>query len=454
MHHSTSQLLNYKNLGAVIFDKSLDIIEINPRARSILQPLGQDHLSSNLFDIFPEFIGSEGILTKIVNGEKSDFRLDYLNRIGQDQEMYYLNLFVISDDETKNGIIIVDNRTEHAIMIQQLNQQKYDLLLYKSSQGFRRQFLSESILGNSKSIQEVRQTITKLNNVPKTTVLLMGESGTGKNLVARVIHYSSMPADAPFIDINCAALPENLIESELFGYEKGAFTHAFTTRPGLFEDAEGGTIFLDEIGELPLNLQAKLLSVLETKKFRRLGSNKPVEVNTRIIAATNRELQKEVAEDRFREDLYYRLNVVSLVLPPLRMLEDDVLIIADHFLKIFNIEFKKHVKGFTEKAKKAIVAYSWPGNVRELSNALERTMIFIEKDYIDSSDLTIGEKTAHGQELDWHVPPKGVSLEDVERQLLLSALQQSEGNKSKAAKLLQLSRDTFRYRLQKFNLEE
>jgi transcriptional regulator with PAS, ATPase and Fis domain len=453
MNSSTSHLLKYKNLGAVLFDKNFGIIEMNPRAQAILEPLDQAWSSSNLFDIFPEFIGSEQILTKIIKGENSDFRLDFLNRIGQDQEMYYLNLLVISDDESKYGIIIIDNMTEHAKLVQQFNQQKYDLLLYKSSQDFRRQFLSESILGNSPSIQDVRQTINKLNNVPKTTVLLMGESGTGKNLIARVIHYSSMPADAPFIDINCAALPENLIESELFGYEKGAFTHALTTRPGLFEDAEGGTIFLDEIGELPLILQAKLLSVLETKKFRRLGSNKSVEVNTRIIAATNRELKKEVAENRFREDLYYRLNVVSLVLPPLRMLEEDVLIIADHFLKIFNIEFKKHVKGFTENAKKAIVAYSWPGNVRELSNALERTMIFIEKEIIDSSDLNIGKKTGYEEEQDWHVPREGVSLEEVERQLIVSALKQAGGNKSKAAKLLQLSRDTFRYRLQKFNLE-
>jgi transcriptional regulator with PAS, ATPase and Fis domain len=453
MHQSTTQLLNYKNLGAIRFDKNFIILDINPRAHAILALLGQDYLSSNLFDIFPEFIGCEQILTNIINEESSDLRLDFLNRVGQNQELYYLSLLVIYDDEMKSGLVIVDNMTERARMIQQLNQQKYDLLLYKNSQDFRRQFLSESILGKSPSIQEVRQTINKLNNVPKTTVLLMGESGTGKNLVARVIHYSSMPADAPFIDINCAALPENLIESELFGYEKGAFTHALTTRPGLFEDAEGGTIFLDEIGELPHNLQAKLLSVLETKKFRRLGSNKLVEVNTRIIAATNRELKKEVVENRFREDLYYRLNVVSLVLPPLRILGEDVLIIADHFLKIYNVEFKKHVKGFTEEAKQAMITYSWPGNVRELSNALERTMIFIEKEFIDNSDLIIGEKTDSRPELDWHVPPKGVSLEEVERQLIVSALLQSGGNKSKAAKLLQLSRDTFRYRLQKFEIE-
>jgi transcriptional regulator with PAS, ATPase and Fis domain len=347
---------------------------------------------------------------------------------------------------------VVEDASQRARMLQELNQHKYELLLYKSGAGPPKQFLSESILGNSPRIRQVRETVEKLRKVPKATVLLQGETGTGKNLVARVIHYSSMPPDAPFVDINCAAIPENLVESELFGYEKGAFTHATVSRPGLLEEAEAGTILLDEIGELPLNLQAKLLSVLETKKFRRLGSNKPIEVKVRTMAATNKDLQEEVARGRFREDLYHRLNVVSLPLPPLRDLGDDILLIAAHFLTVFNVEFKKKVEGFTQAAEKALLDYTWPGNVRELSNCLERAMIFIEKDWIDQADLVIGatQQSAHGQE--WTVPPSGIVLEEVERQLIISALQRTSGNKSKAARLLGLSRDTLRYRLEKYQL--
>ena len=191
---------------------------------------------------------------------------------------------------------------------------------------------------------------------------------------------------------------------------------------------------------------------METKKFRRLGSNKPIEVKIRTMAATNKDLQDEVSRGRFREDLYHRLNVVSLLLPPLRDLGDDILLIAAHFLKIFNVEFKRKVKGFTQAAEKALLGYTWPGNVRELSNCLERAMIFIEKDWIDEADLVIGatQQSAHGQE--WTVPPSGIVLEEVERQLIISALRRTSGNKSKAARLLGLSRDTLRYRLEKYQL--
>jgi transcriptional regulator with PAS, ATPase and Fis domain len=246
------------------------------------------------------------------------------------------------------------------------------------------------------------------------------------------------------------------LESELFGYEKGAFTHATVSRSGLFEEAQGGTVFLDEIGELPLNMQAKLLHVLETKKFRRLGSNKIIEVKARLISATNRDLQKEVSRKEFREDLFYRLNVVLIQLPPLRELGEDIILIATHLLKIFNIEFKKQVKGFTEDARQLLLTYQWPGNVRELSNCLERTMIFIEKDWIEAPDLVVFQPSFAQTVSDgllWTVPPDGIVLEDVERQLITSALKQAGKNKSKAARLLGLTRDTLRYRLEKYQLE-
>ena len=225
-----------------------------------------------------------------------------------------------------------------------------------------------------------------------------------------------------------------------------------TSRAGLLEEAEGGTIFLDEIGELPMNLQTKFLSVLESKKFRRLGSNRPITVRARVITATNRDLEKAITENKFREDLYYRLNVVSLTLPPLCDLGEDVLTIAEHFLNIFNIEFKKNVKGFTGAARQALLGYSWPGNVRELSNCLERAMIFIEKDRIDASDLIIAGPGLSSEKEEWNVPPGGIVLEEVERRLITSALSRADGNKSKAARLLGLTRDTLRYRMEKYKL--
>jgi transcriptional regulator with PAS, ATPase and Fis domain len=257
------------------------------------------------------------------------------------------------------------------------------------------------------------------------------------------------------VEINCAALPEHLIESELFGYEKGAFTHAMTTKPGLLEEAQEGTIFLDELGEMPLNMQVKLLNVLETRKFRRLGSNKSIEVNFRVIAATNLDLRNEVNEKRFREDLFYRLNVVSFTMPSLREMGEDIVIISEYLLKLFNIEFKKVVKGFTEKARQILLSYPWPGNVRELSNCLERAMIFANKDTLDASDLVVlKSQTNNTQQTagQWTIPPGGIVLEEVERQLILSALEQSGNNKSKAARLLGLTRDTLRYRLEKYQL--
>ncbi len=452
MNKTTRQLLAHKNLGMILFNSDFTIVETNRIAEDILKSVAHPFPQKDLLEAFPEFIGSEQLIQDIVEKRAVDFRLDYVNRTDTEGQIYYLDLLVLPDEKLGLGLLVIEDVTGRTMRLQELNQQRYELLLYKSSAAFRKQFLSESILGKSPAIREVRHTIKKISRIPNTTVLLLGETGTGKDLTARVIHYSSMPADAPFVDINCAALPENLIESELFGYEKGAFTHATVSRPGLLEEAEGGTILLDEIGELPLGLQAKLLSVLENKRFRRLGSNKPVKVNLRIIAATNRDLQKAVAEKRFREDLFYRLNVVTLTLPPLRKLGKDILTIADHFLKIYNLEFKKRSKGFTEPAKKKLLEYSWPGNVRELSNCLERAMIFLENEWVDDTDLIISHLGQSQHTGEWTIPAAGISLEEVERQLIVSALEQAAGNKSEAARLLGLTRDTLRYRLEKHQL--
>lgn len=454
MKTDLSHFLKWKKLGTLRFDRELRIVEVDKKAESIFRTTGRAITEKHLLTLLPEFIGSETYLLEVLDGRYPEFRLDYVNRVDPEGFTHYLNLLVIAAQEG-DGVVVVEDATEEALAQQRLNQQKYELYLYRHDSDFRKRFLSESILGRSAAIESVRETIRKLSNVPSATVLLQGETGAGKNLAARVIHYSSMPADSPLVDINCAALPEHLLESELFGYEKGAFTHATAAKPGLFEEAHKGTLFLDEIGELPLNMQAKLLSVLETKRFRRLGSNKPIEISSRIIAATNRDLKTEVEKKAFREDLFYRLNVVCIDLPPLRKLGTDVLLIADHLLKIFNIELKKKVRGFSPSAQQALCDYHWPGNVRELSNCIERAMIFIEKDTIDAGDLIISAAappSAVKGKSNWVVPPEGIRLEEVERQLLASALELAADNKSKAARLLGLSRDTLRYRLEKHKL--
>ncbi|MGD8342411.1 MAG: sigma 54-interacting transcriptional regulator [Desulfobacterales bacterium] len=455
MSDALKQLLTYKNLGTVVFNEQLHIIEADELAKDLFVSMGQHLHKGNLLDFFPELIGAEEFLRQVIRQKENDFRLDFVDRTVDDGRAAFFNLLVLPAARKNQGLLIVENVTDQALAEQEINQQRYELYLYKRDPEFRKQFLSESILGQSEAIEGIRETIQKLSKFPSATVLLMGETGSGKNLAARVLHYSSMSADAPFVEINCAALPEHLIESELFGYEKGAFTHAVTSKRGLLEEAQSGTLFLDEIGEMPLNMQAKLLNALETKKFRRLGSTKPIETDLRIIAATNRPLQDEVDEKRFREDLFYRLNVVSITMPPLRELGNDIMIISEYLLKLFNVEFKKDVKGFTEDARQLLLSYSWPGNVRELSNCLERAMIFADHDILDAAELVIRATQAQqGQHpsQEWVVPPGGIVLEDVERQLILSALEQSGNNKSKAARLLGLTRDTLRYRLEKYQL--
>jgi transcriptional regulator with PAS, ATPase and Fis domain len=455
MNKILEQLLKSRNWGAITFDRMFHVVQIDYTATQILQSLKVSAKKESIIDLFPEFIGIEDFIQQIIASQTGSYRLDYINRTDKSGQEKYLNLIVLAQENADSGLVLIEDVTDQARALKAFNQQRYDLLLYQRNQEFRREFLSNSILGNSEAIQGVRNTIQKVSKVPPATVLLVGETGTGKNLVARVIHHSSMPQDAPFVHINCAALPEHLIEAELFGYERGAFTHAIAPKPGLFEEARNGTIFLDEIGELPLNMQAKLLSVLETKEVRRLGSNKSIEFKARIISATNKDLQKEVIQKTFREDLYYRLNVVLIHLPPLRGLGNDIILIAEHLLKMFNIELHKQVAGFSPEAKTRLLNYAWPGNVRELSNCLERTMIFIEKETIGPEDLTLFNQERSLPLKDAQpitLPPDGIVLDDLERQLITAALKQTGNNKSQAARLLGLTRDTLRYRLEKFKL--
>ncbi len=445
MKSTLKQYLASRNLGSIEFDRQFQIVASDAAASHILKFLGHADHEKDLLNLFPELVGSEDIAREIINAQTGDLRLDYINRTDPSGQPVFVNMTVLSSDMPGCGLVVIENVTDIAGAIQAINQQRYDLFLYQRNQEFRKEFLNNSILGNSKVILKVRETIKKISGFPNATVLLTGETGTGKNLTARVVHLSSMPRGAPFVHINCAALPEHLIEAELFGYEKGAFTHA--------------SIFLDEIAEIPVNIQAKLLSVLETKQVRRLGSNKTIDVNARIIAATNKDLQREVQQKNFREDLFYRLNIVCIDLPPLRKMGDDIILIADYLRKLFNVEFGKQVRRFSPPAKKLLIDYNWPGNVRELSNCIERAMIFIETDTIESESLTISNTISNqfgSLPLDgtqqFTLPASGISLEDVERQLILAALKQAGNNKSKAARLVGLTRDTLRYRLEKYHL--
>ena len=312
-----------------------------------------------------------------------------------------------------------------------------------------------TIVGKGKHMQHVLAMMERVAKSEASTVLVQGESGTGKELVAKWVHYESSRADKPFVAINCAAVPSTLLESELFGYEKGAFTDAKAMKKGLFELADGGTVFLDEIGDMELGMQAKLLRFLEDRTFRRVGGSKVITVDVRIISATNKDLLKAVEEKSFRNDLYYRLQVIPIFLPPLRERKDDIVILANHFIESFNKEFNKRIKGLSAAAEQMLTDYSWPGNIRELKNVIERAIILGGEDTLMLEQLPLEIVTQSAaptsrQSTVFKLPPEGVDIEEVEKELIRQALEVSDGNQSKAAKLLNLGIDAFRYRMKKF----
>jgi transcriptional regulator with PAS, ATPase and Fis domain len=312
-----------------------------------------------------------------------------------------------------------------------------------------------SLIGESEPMQRVKALVRKIATSPGSTVLLTGESGTGKDLVAKIIHYSSRRAARPFLNITCSALPENLLESELFGHERGAFTDARQQKRGLLEQADDGTVFLDEIGEMTPVLQAKLLRFLEEKAFRRVGGSGDIHVDVRVIAATNRNLEEHVREGKFRDDLYYRLNVLRVEVPPLRARGDDIALLGQYFVDSFSKEFKRPVQSLSPAAEASLKAYSWPGNVRELRNLVERAVLLSEGDLLQPSDFE-SLHTAHTPQGNGHggfsLPVEGVQLEDVEKSLVMQALERAGGNQTRAAALLGLHRDQIRYRIEKFSL--
>jgi two-component system, NtrC family, response regulator AtoC len=314
-----------------------------------------------------------------------------------------------------------------------------------------REYSFDAIIGNSPAMHSVKSLLVRVAASPASTVLLTGETGTGKDLAAKAIHYNSDRAAKPFVNITCSALPEQLLESELFGHERGAFTDARQQKRGLFETADGGTVFLDEIGEMTPGLQSKLLRFLEEKTFKRVGGLADIRVDVRVVAATNRNLEEEVSAGKFREDLFYRLQVMPISLPPLRERKGDISLLVDYYIDRYNREFRKRVRGVTPDARALIEQYRWPGNVRELRNAIERAMLLIERDWLSVEDFSSLTRTAVSSA--FRLPPDGVSLEDVEKQLLVQALERCGGNQTHAGQLLGINRDQVRYRIEKFGLQ-
>ena len=344
------------------------------------------------------------------------------------------------------------NLDEVALLVEkalETSQLRREVRALRTSQG--REFGLDSIIGESPAMQEVKSLLARIASSRASTVLLTGETGTGKDLAAKAIHFNSDRAARAFVNITCSALPEQLLESELFGHERGAFTDARQQKRGLFETADAGTVFLDEIGEMTAGLQSKLLRFLEEKTFKRVGGLADIRVDVRVIAATNRNLEEEVKAGKFREDLFYRLQVMPVTLPPVRERRGDVPLLAAFYIDKFNREFRKRVRGLTPAALKVVEQYQWPGNVRELRNAIERAMLLIDHDWLGPEDLT--SLTRSVAPAHFKLPAEGVNLEDIERQLLVQALERARGNQTHAAQLLGINRDQVRYRMEKFGLQ-
>jgi DNA-binding NtrC family response regulator len=315
-----------------------------------------------------------------------------------------------------------------------------------------RRYEFDNIVGRSAAMQDIFGTIMRVAPT-RATVLLAGESGVGKDLIARALHFHSPRRDRPLVKINCTAIPENLMESELFGYEKGAFTGAVGSKPGKFEQADTGTVFLDEIGDVPASIQVKLLRVLQEREFERLGSNVTRHIDVRIIAATNQDLRAALEQGTFREDLYYRLNVVPINIPPLRERKEDIPFLAEHFIHKLAPDTGGRVQSITDAAIAKLVAYHWPGNVRELENVIERSLVMCNDTQLDASDIKLEMAPRARNHAEPHFLPEGTTLDQYEQEIIREALRRADGNKSQAARMLGLTRNALRYRLTQMGLE-
>lgn len=460
MTNYINQILKESNIAFGIFDTQLKLIKHSSNFSHIIQS-NTIKLENEIWEIFPELIGTEEYVHNILTRKSNKYKLNKINTFDSSGNIHYYDLTLLPmKDKSFEGahlLSIVSDTTNETSLEQKIRQQIYEIEVLQANLSSYGDYHSGRLLGESDQIQRVREFIAKISSIHNVTILLQGDSGTGKNMVAREIHRASMEPKAPFVEINCASIPATLLESEIFGYEKGAFTDAKVSKKGLLEEAEAGTLFLDEIGELPLALQAKFLSFLETKQFRRLGSTQEKEANIRIIAATNKDLKEAVENKEFRQDLYFRINVVSLKLPTLTELGNDIVLIAQNFINLFSFDFRKKVTSLSNEARKKLLNYSWPGNVRELRNVIERAVIFADDHIINEKEIILPDQTSHhdqGQADVLEIPDAGMNIADVEKKLLKEALTKANGNQTRAAKLLGLSLDTFRYRMKKYKINK
>ncbi len=357
-------------------------------------------------------------------------------------------------NRTAKFLGVVGSMIAQAVKVHTLIQADKQILVDENThlrQELQERYDFSNLVGTSGPMRQVYEQVSQVART-NTTVLLRGESGTGKELIAHAIHYNSPRAKKPFIKVSCAALPHDLIESELFGYEKGAFTGAHATKKGRFELAEGGTLFLDEIGELNLTTQVKLLRVLQEREFERLGSTTTVRANIRLVAATNKDLERAIAAGEFREDLYYRLNVFAICVPPLRERKPDILLLADYFVEKFSREHGKQVKRISTPAIDMLASYHWPGNVRELANAIERAVVVCDGQVLHAHHLPPTLQTAEASGTVQNVPLRH-SMEAFEKDALLDALKSARGNRAKAARLLATTERIFNYRVRKYGID-
>ena len=430
-------VFNQLSDALVLYDPEFRITGVNHSAEKLFGMSADEMLGKHCQEIFKCTTCEPGCgvlvgLNQFSTGSHSTVRLNTGN--GMERLVVMRTTQVFDDEGQLNGVVAtIKDITEEAAP------QK-------------REVIAESAL-----MRDVLNFVRRVAASEATTILLEGENGTGKDLIAKTLHYQSVRQAEPFIAINCAAIPETLLESELFGYEKGAFTDARAQKRGIFELADKGTLFLDEIGEIPLMLQAKLLRVLEEQSFRRLGGLKDINLDLRVVAATNKNLREAVKEGAFRQDLYFRLNVIQITIPALRDRTEDILPLTRFFIEHYNRKFKRNIEGVSDGAAKLLLSHDWPGNVRELRNAVERAMILEESASITSASLPISishsESAASGTpSAAVEIPNDGLSLEDNERNLLVRALEKTNGNQTQAARLLRITRDTLRYKMKKFNL--
>ncbi|RMG66366.1 MAG: sigma-54-dependent Fis family transcriptional regulator [Calditrichaeota bacterium] len=439
-------------LAEILEDETYEVVKARS-AKEALQELRGSPFNVVLLDyLLPDQDGLE--LARILLEEQANVKIIMMTAFGSVKNAVHAMKLGIYDYLTKpinlDELLIIIRR---ALDEQRLISENIDLKS-KIAETYR----FENIIGFSGKMQEVFQKIVKVANTD-ATVLLRGESGTGKELIARAIHYQSSRRDKPLVEINCASIPENLLESELFGHEKGSFTGAYRMKKGKFELAHEGTLFLDEIGELSMALQAKLLRVLQEQRFSRVGGVTSIEVDVRLIAATNADLEALMQEGRFREDLYYRLNVVPIFIPPLRDRLEDIGPLTDHFIQKYAKKNNPRVRGISEAARKVLLAYDWPGNVRELENAIENAIIMCEGEFIEPGDLPAYLQTprqARTSLMDILHNADALSyrekLEACEREIIRQALIETGGNKTQAAKRLGFTIRTLRNKLRKYNM--